>query len=122
MILPQHLRNSSPWLSDFGRLFDTAFQRVSQGPKGLRVQDFDTHWTLEADFPGTPKEALELEVREGALQLGIKSENEVSNTYRLPLGKHIDPSGISAKLELGVLTVTLPKAKADTETHRIEII
>lgn len=122
MILPQHLRNSSPWLSDFGRLFDTAFQRVSQGPRGLRVHDNDQHWTLEADFPGTPKEDLEIEVREGALHLGIKSNNEVTNSYRLPLGKHIDASGISAKLDLGVLTVTLPKAKADTETHRIEIL
>lgn len=122
MILPQHLRNSSPWLSDFSRLFDTAFQRVSQSPRGLRVSDFEAHWTLEADFPGTPKENLELEVREGALHLGIKSENEVSNSYRLPLGKHIDPTGISAKLELGVLTATLPKAKANTDTHRIEIL
>jgi len=121
MILAQHLRNSSPWLSDFGRLFDTAFQRVSQGPRGLRVNEHADNWTLEADFPGTPKEALELEVREGALHLGIKSEGEVTNSYRLPLGKHIDPSGIHANLELGVLKVTLPKAKADSETHRIEI-
>jgi HSP20 family molecular chaperone IbpA len=121
MILPQHLRNSSPWLSDFGRLFDTAFQRVSQGPRGLRIHDSDDHWTLEADFPGTPKEDLELEVRDGALHLGIKSNNELTNSYRLPLGKQVDPSGISAKLELGVLTVSLPKAKASAETHRIEI-
>ena len=121
MILPQHLRNSSPWLSDFGRLFDTAFQRVSQSPRGLRVHEHDANWTLEADFPGTPKEALKLEVREGALHFGIESDNGATNSYRLPLGKNIDPTGISAKLELGVLTVTLPKAKAETETHRIEI-
>ena len=121
MILPQHLRNSSPWLSDSGRLFDTAFQRVSQGPRGLRIHDGDDHWTLEADFPGTPKEDLELEVRDGALHLGIKSNNELTNSYRLPLGKQVDPSAISAKLELGVLSVTLPKAKASAETHRIEI-
>lgn len=121
MILAQNLRNSTPWLSDFGRLFDTAFQRVSQGPRGLRIHEQDKQWTLEADFPGTAKEALELEVRDGALHLGIKSDDGASNAYRLPLGKHVDPSGISAQLELGVLTVTLPKAKADTETHRIEI-
>ncbi|MEP4076480.1 Hsp20/alpha crystallin family protein [Haloferula sp.] len=121
MILPQHLRNSSPWLSDFGRLFDTAFQRVSQGPRGLRVHEHEDNWTLEADFPGKPKEALELEVRDGALHLGIKSEGEVADSYRLPLGKHIDPTGITASLELGVLTVALPKAKAANESHRIEI-
>ena len=121
MILAQHLRNSSPWLSDFGRLFDTAFQRASQGPRGLRVHEHEDSWTLEADFPGKTKEALELEVREGALHLGIKSEDEVSNSYRLPLGKHIDPTGISASLERGVLTVTLPKAKVADDSHRIEI-
>lgn len=121
MILAQHLRNSSPWLSDFGRLFDTAFQRVSQGPRGLRILDNDKHWTLEADFPGTPKEALDLEIKDGALHLGIKSDNKATNSYRLPLGNHVDVTGIQAKLELGVLTVTLPKASAVTETHQIEI-
>jgi HSP20 family protein len=121
MILAQHLRNSGPWLSDFGRLFDNAFQRASQGPRGLRIHEHDENWTLEADFPGTTKEALDLEVRDGALHLGVKSEGEITNSYRLPLGKQIDPSGISAQLELGVLTVILPKAKVADETHRIEI-
>ncbi|MEM9235462.1 MAG: Hsp20/alpha crystallin family protein [Verrucomicrobiota bacterium] len=121
MILANHLRNTGPWLSDFGRLFDSAFERFASSPRGLRVHDHDDRWTLEFDFPGTPKEALEIEVRDANLHLGVKSGEEVTNSYRLPLGKHIDPSGIQARLELGVLTVTLPKASADNESQRIEI-
>lgn len=121
MILANHLRNTSPWLSDFGRLFDSAFERFSTAPRAPRVHNHESHWTLEFDFPGTPKEALEVEVREGALYLGVKSDDENTSSYRLPLGKQIDPTGIQAKLDLGVLTVTLPKAAAEKESHRIEI-
>ena len=121
MILAQHLRNSSPWLSDFGRLFDAAFQRASQGPIDLRVNEHDTCWTLEADFPGQSRETLQLDVHDGALRLQIKPNSEVTNTYRLPLGKHIESTAISANLDLGVLTVTLPKATEANETQRIEI-
>jgi|GEM_PF-6591377 len=118
MILAQHLRNTSPWLSEFGRLFDSAFRHLDTAPNDLRVFEDDNGWTLELDFPGVPREDLELEVKEGALHLRVKDRS----TYRLPVGKQVDASGIGARLELGVLRVRLPKVAASVETKRIEIL
>lgn len=117
MILAQHLRNSSPWLSDFGRLFDAALRGAVRAPVDLRVREDDNGWTLEADFPGVARDDLELEAREGALHLQVKRDTR----YRLPLGEKIDLSRLSARFEDGVLAIRLPKADATDSTHRIEI-
>lgn len=124
MILSQHLRNSGPWLSDFSRLFDTAFQRQSNSPQGLRIHQDDKGWTLELDFPGVPKNDLGIEFKEGALHLTVNGsdDSKPAASYRLPLGKQIDTTGITASLDLGVLAIRLPKAAAVTESTRIEIL
>ena len=117
MILAHHLRNTSPWLNDFGRLFDAALRGAVTTPRDLRVREDDGGWTLEADFPGVNRDELELEFKDKALHLRVKSDTR----YRLPLGDKIESAGVSAKLEHGVLTVRLPKVEAGNDTHRIEI-
>lgn len=117
MILAQHLRNSSPWLSDFGRLFDAALRGVVTTPADLRVHDDDEGWSLEVDFAGVSRDELGLEVKDKALHLSVKDDTR----YRLPLGDKIDSSGVAARFENGVLAIRLPKADTAVDTHRIEI-
>lgn len=117
MILAQHLRNSSPWLSDFGRLFDAALRGVVTTPADLRVREDDDGWTLEVDFPGIARDELVLEVRDGALQLRVKQDTR----YHLPLGEKVDSAGVAARFEHGVLEIRLPKADARQTPQRIEI-
>ena len=118
MILAQHLRNTSPWLNEFGRLFDSAFRRFESTPNDLRVLEDGNGWTLEVDLPGIAREDIELEAKEGKLHLRVKD----SATYQLPIGKLVDAANITAKLDLGVLSLRLPKAEANTEVQRIEIL
>ena len=117
MILAQHLRNSSPWLSDFGRLFDAALRGMVTTPADLRVREDDEGWTLEVDFPGVTRDDLGLEVKDGALHLRVKEDTR----YHLPLGEQVDTSGVTARFELGVLEIRLPKAEARQAPQRIEI-
>lgn len=121
MILPQYLRNTSPWLSDFSRLFDQTFHRLQGGPQDLRIHESDEAWTLELDLPGLAKDDLDLEVKNDVLRLRMKTDDDNGPTYTLPLGKRVDTTGIEAGLDAGVLSVRLPKAAANTETKRIEI-
>lgn len=117
MILAQHLRNTGPWLSDFGRLFDAALRGVSSTPTDLRIHEDDGGWTLAVDFPGLTREQLELEVKENTLHLRVKENTR----YRLPIGDKVDAAKVSARFELGVLEVRLPKAEANSDTQSIEI-
>ncbi|MCH7225233.1 Hsp20/alpha crystallin family protein [Haloferula sp. A504] len=117
MILAQHLRNTSPWLSDFGRLFDAALRGVVTTPADLRVHEDDDGWSLEVDFPGVSRDELDLELKEKALHLRVKDDTR----YRLPLGDKVDVGAVAARFEDGVLAIRLPKADATRDTHRIEI-
>ncbi len=66
---------------------------------------------LIADLPGVPKEALELRVDKGILDLeGVRGDLVYRRRFELP--PNIDTEAIGARLEAGVLEVTLPRAAA----------
>lgn len=79
---------------------------------------------IEAEVPGVTREHTELEVRDGALHIKAKvNGNGAGGTYRLrervpatyyrsfQLGDAIDATRVEARLQDGVLTVTLPKSE-----------
>jgi HSP20 family protein len=89
--------------------------------------------TLYADLPGTTKENVDIDVREGVLTLTAKVEPVEKNhevvyreydiggySRRFTLGERIDPDKISAKLDNGVLTLVLSKTEAH-KPRKVEI-
>lgn len=116
--------------------FDQLFQRAVQGTlftggqpadPGLGVYEEDSAWHLRTDLPGFRKEDLNLRVEDGVLYLEARRDDS-ERTFRaqversLKLPDNVDPAGIKARLENGVLEVTLPKvAPAEPEALRIEI-
>lgn len=89
--------------------------------------------TLYADLPGVNREDLDIDVREGVLSLSgaVKEPEEryrsLYNEYRVGgfhrkfnLGERIDPSKITAKLNNGVLALTLPRA-AEHKPRKIQV-
>lgn len=88
---------------------------------------------LRADLPGVEKQNLDIDVHEGILSLTGTVESppaHYNTTYqeyeiggfsrRFTLGNQIDQQKIDAKLDNGVLTLTLPKAEA-AKPRKIEI-
>lgn len=116
MILAPHLLDPSPWLRSIDRLFTQAFGQQSL-PAGVRLRQDENGWSLEADLPGTSREALGLEVTDGELRLKVDGKPGLA----LRLGPAVDAAGIHARYELGVLEVRLPKA-ATAETRQISIL
>lgn len=78
---------------------------------------------LAADMPGVARDSIEIDLRDDVLTIqgtvslagyeGLRplySEYNVGNYYRrFTLGETIDQSRISARMDDGVLTLTLPK-------------
>jgi len=119
----------SGWNSLFGDPFE-AFapffrnsNRLTSYSSGLsQVSWFedDDHYYARVEMPGVKKENLKVEVENGLLRLSCdsKSVKDDGGTYEaarydrtLRIPEEIDPNAIAAKLEDGILSLTLPKAE-----------
>ena len=108
-------------------------QRVSYVTPFANILETKDGYILEAEMPGVTKDGLEITVENGQLLLiGRRAPVERKGRelfresrgldYRrvFELDGSIDASRISAKLEQGVLRLTLPKAEA-VKPRRISI-
>ena len=96
--------------------FDNFFTKPSKGWHCIKEDD---KWILEMAIPGLVKEDLKVKMIKG--ELGIISENE-DNVWlgsfdkRFTLPQDVNTKKIKAKVENGVLTLTL-LIKEDTENN-----
>lgn len=109
------------------RGFDRAFERFlsdsffAPSYGGLKVEQKEEAWTLTLDLPGVAREQLSIEV-DGAvvrLQTVADAPRQFKAAYELP--EAIDVDTTSAKLENGVLTLTLGKKKPVVTARTIEV-
>lgn len=116
-------RHSPAGLPSFERLFDLASLpgTKSRRPAALAVDVYedDGHYHAQFEVPGVKKEDVKIELEDRRLAVTAsrktstaegESTIELSRALTVPEG--IDVENISAKLENGLLTVTLPKAAA----------
>lgn len=133
-----------PWstLADLqetvGEIVDTAIRNVSpaaaRSPRYDLVELPDGYWLL-MDLPGVPRSELEVttsgdeltvsgrrprpELPEGArIRSGERAFGRFSRVIRIP--PDVDAEAIAARLEEGVLRVTLPR-RAGVETQRVDV-
>lgn len=90
-------------------------------PGAYRYQSKDSY-RLRLDLPGFTKEEISLSLEKDELKLTAKSEREdaflpaFERTYNMP--EDIDPDGISAAYEDGVLDLTFKKLAEEVSTTR----
>ncbi|HHH30571.1 MAG TPA: Hsp20/alpha crystallin family protein [Polyangiaceae bacterium] len=92
------------------------------------VFENDDEILLVVDVPGVDEDGVDVQLREGTLHLEArqaKGDEDVAITpvvyarsFTVP--RTVDPGAVAAELDLGVLTVHLPKAEA-AKPRRIEI-
>lgn len=100
------------------------------------IRDDGTHYLIEADLPGMTKEDVEMEVSDDTLLLKarkeraeeekgegyIRRERGISSYHRrIALPEDADPDCISARINNGVLTVTVPKREGVSGRRKVEI-
>jgi HSP20 family protein len=113
-------RTAAPVARDFDRGFER-FLNESFFRSGVKVQQDDQAWTLSLDVPGVAREQLTIDV-DGAVvrvQTVADAPRQVKAAYELPAD--IDADATSAKLENGVLTLTLGKKKPVVTSRQIEV-
>jgi len=142
-MLMQWKTTPSPFFNDFrglSRQVDEMFREMFPAPKarrsrrGFTVEESDDAFTLRASLPGMSPEDLSLEVHEGTLKVAAKRSSDVPEGYRalrreraelafersFTLGTKVDVEAIEAKLDDGVLTITLPK-RSEQKPRQITI-
>lgn len=90
----------------FERFLDTAFT----GPRhAASVTQNDTTYTLTLDLPGVDKAQLAIQIEDNQVRISTAADatRPFKGAYELPT--EIDAANSQAKLENGVLTLTLGK-------------
>jgi HSP20 family protein len=118
-----------------------SFSRTSLGGSPWRtprvdIGDRGTHYVVQAEVPGVPKERIQVDVDEDRLEIRAehsveKQEEKEGARYReigrsafyraIPLPEDADPDKVEARLENGMLTVTLGKHEAAPKGKRVDV-
>jgi HSP20 family protein len=138
------LREFSTLQNEMNRLFNTVFDAPTPGNGGSAMRrwmppmdlvETADHFVLRADLPGLGEDDVKIEFEDGTLTVSGErtSEHEAKGEgyYRverafgsfsrsLTLPQGIDPEGVTANFEHGVLEVRIPKPE-ERKPRRIEI-
>lgn len=110
--------NSAFW-PGVGRA-DSLFDRFSEGLNPVDLYEDEKNYYVRAEIPGVKREEVDLNIEKNVLTIkaenkqeseGAQSHYEFTRAVSIPEGVHHD--NISASLEDGLLTVTLPKDESN---------
>jgi len=109
------------------RSLDRRFERFvndalfSEARKGFKVEEDEKAWTLTLDLPGVAKDELSITIEGSIVRIETTKEAKrpFKAAYELP--QNIDATASTAKLEHGVLTLTLVKEIPLSNARQIEI-
>ena len=101
----------------------------------IDIEETDSEFRVEAELPGVKKEEIDLGIEDDSLCISVNHSEEVSQDSKNYIHRERRLSsmsrrvrlanakldGITAKLEEGVLTVTVPKEEKANNARKIEI-
>lgn len=104
------------------------YHQLSQTMRS-NAEEYKDHYVLRVAMPGCRREDISLRLEDGYLVIRgtRKAQNEGQRSYILQeifegrfersyyVGKDVRESDINASFENGILTVTIPKKRVDTE-------
>jgi HSP20 family protein len=119
------------------RMLEQTFGGMLDEPAGwvpaVDIEELEDAYVVEAEVPGVKREDVNIEVtgneltisgeikvreREGIIRRRTRRAGEFE--FRVVLPNEVNPEGVDAKLNDGVLTVRIPKAKR-AQRRRIEV-
>ena len=103
----------------FERFLNDAF--FAPAAVGVKVEQDDQAWTVSLDVPGVTREQLSIDVDGTVVRVKTVAEaaRQYQAAYELPT--EIDAEATTAKLENGVLTLSLAKKKPVVTSRSIEV-
>jgi HSP20 family molecular chaperone IbpA len=116
-------RAAAPALRSFDRSFERFVNDAFFGPgfSGVQLKQDDKAWTVTLDVPGVAREDLAINIEGAIVRIETKEQapRQYKAAYELP--QEIDVDATAAKLENGVLTLTLAKKQAVSNARSIEV-
>ena len=128
---------SADGYEDFYNMIEDFFtpKSLERATFKLDVHDTEKEFVIEAELPGVPKDEISLNTNDGVLTISVSrdetKENErkkflhkerrVTSMSRSIYLKDINAQDVKAKLDNGVLTVTVPKLEKQITDQKIEI-
>jgi HSP20 family protein len=146
-LLPERSRiGSESWspLSELGqlnermrRMLDQTFGGMLDEPAGwipaVDIEELEDTYVVDAEVPGVNREDVNIEVSGNELTISGETKERKRDgitrrrarrvgqfEFRVMLPSEVNPEGVDAKLDNGVLTVRIPKA-AGAKRRRIEV-
>ena len=109
------------------RSFDRSFERFvneaffTPAARTFDVTQDDKAWTVTLDLPGVAREDLSINIEGTVVRIDTKAEakRQFKAAYELP--QDIDAEASGAKLENGVLSLTLAKKQPVSNARSIEV-
>ena len=110
------------------RSFDRSFERFVNDAffgsglgQGFQLEQDDKAWTVTLDLPGVARDDLAINIEGAIVRIETKAEakRQYKAAYELP--QEIDVDATTAKLENGVLTLTLAKKQPVSNARTIEV-
>jgi HSP20 family molecular chaperone IbpA len=115
-------RATSPAFRSLDRHFERFVNDAFFGTAGgFNVEQDDKAWTVTLDLPGVAKEDLAVNIEGAVVRIETRAEatRQFKAAYELP--QDLDAQASAAKLENGVLTLTLAKKVPVSNARQIEI-
>ena len=109
------------------RSFDRSFERFvneaffTNTHPGFNVEQDEKAWTVTLDLPGVAKEELSVNIEGSIVRIETSKDakRQFKAAYELP--QDIDAQASTAKLENGVLSLTLAKKVPVSNARQIEV-
>ena len=131
------LMKPEPFSSDLNRLFNTLFDegRQQRWVPAMDLVESDDHFLLKADLPGLGHDDVAIEIRDNTLTISGERKSEYERRERgwyrverstgafsrsLALPEGVDPDGVTAEFDKGVLEVRIPKPE-QKKPRRVQI-
>lgn len=135
-------RLMGPGFGDFYGMLDDFFSDDFMPKRSLVRDTFkvdvvekENEYVIEADLPGVKKEEISLDIHDGQMRISIEREEKVDEENKNYIHKErrycsmsrgiylgdASTDEIKAKLDNGVLTITVPKAQKQEIKSKIEI-
>jgi HSP20 family protein len=136
-LIPFNGRNELSGFEDFFNVMDDFFtpRSLERGTFKIDLQDGDKEYIIEAELPGVNKNEVNLSIDEGRLTISVEREEKVEETKKNYLHRErratsmsrsihlqdIVADGVKAKMDNGILTITVAKKPKDEVTRKIDI-
>ncbi|MDR1663890.1 MAG: Hsp20/alpha crystallin family protein [Clostridiales bacterium] len=123
-------------LDDFFNIGWPAQRSLMNDTFKMDVEEGENEYLITAELPGVAKEEINLDLTEGRLSISVKREENVNEEKKNYIHKErrvasmsrsvylsdANTDDISAKLDNGVLHITVPKREKTQRTRKIDIL